>query len=99
MNLFCKGVILGMISGATLASVSIVKDKNFYTLVKDKVEMSENKISKMVNKIKKKIEEDNKKKENKQSEQNENSVVDQNESLDCHNLGSGCCEKNNNCSY
>ena len=34
MKTFCKGAIFGMIAGASLMSVAIVKDKNFYNMVK-----------------------------------------------------------------
>jgi predicted negative regulator of RcsB-dependent stress response len=62
MKTFCKGAIFGMIAGAGLVSVAIVKDKNFYNMVKEKVDKASCKMSKMVDKIKNKIEE-NKKKE------------------------------------
>ncbi|MBQ8425560.1 MAG: hypothetical protein IJX17_06025 [Clostridia bacterium] len=87
MKTFCKGAIFGMIAGASLMSVAIVKDKNFYNMVKEKVDKASCKMSKMVEKIKTKIEENKKKEKNfDENYKNENQVVKE-QFNDCQNNG------------
>lgn len=57
MNMFCKGVLVGTITGMAVATVAISKNKNLYNFMKEKVECASNKISKLSQKLKKNMEE------------------------------------------
>ena len=55
MGYFCKGIFLGMISGAIVGAVSVVKNKKVYNYVNETTKKAESKISKCADKISKKL--------------------------------------------
>jgi len=92
MKLFCKGAIFGMVTGAVLGMVVIAKNKNLINFIKEKVDIAENKVSKMTDKIKKSLEEKNNKEKNtcEQTQNCNNSAVETNSNQHYYNHNT-CC--------
>ena len=96
MKCFCKGAIVGMIAGSIVTAVAISKDKNFYNMVKDKVDIASKKVSKFTENMKKKIE--NKIKENKEKQEKKEQIHDEIQTtLEQTENYNPCCGNNCNC--
>lgn len=60
MENFCKGLVLGITAGMIIGAVAVAKNKSLSSMVKQKADMVEKKVSEVSDVIKDKIEESGK---------------------------------------
>lgn len=98
MKYFCKGALVGVITGMLVGAVVVVKNKKLANGIKENLEKAEKKVSETAQKVMKKIKEKKQEKENQEQNSQNNANLMSSGQENFGNCCSGSGESSNqNC--